>query len=102
VPCATACISPLHTHDITGIIHTESSTKKNNTLGQLMTEWNLKFNNDCFATHCLPHEAVAVFVNGIKSHANFRSIPLTDHTEIAIIVGEPPPHIPTAADWSHI
>ena len=41
-PCSTACISPLHTHAVTGILHTESSTAKYNTLGQLFTEWNVK------------------------------------------------------------
>ncbi len=70
VPCATPCISPLHTHDISGIIHTESSTHKDNTLGQLFIEWNVKFSDDCFATFCQPHKAVAVFVNGTKSQGD--------------------------------
>src|SRR3954464_4773525 len=30
--CRKPCISPLHTHDTTGILHTESSTPKPNTL----------------------------------------------------------------------
>ena len=30
-PCATPCISPLHTHDATGVIHTESSTRRTGT-----------------------------------------------------------------------
>ena len=41
MPCDKPCISPLHTHDVTGIIHTESSTHKDNTLGQLFVEWNV-------------------------------------------------------------
>ena len=40
-PCDQPCISPLHSHDITGILHTESATKKANTLGQLFSEWNV-------------------------------------------------------------
>jgi hypothetical protein len=28
VPCDRACISPLHTHDVSGVIHTESKTHK--------------------------------------------------------------------------
>src|SRR5205085_10416526 len=34
-PCHTACISPLHTHDVTGILHTESPNLVRNKLGEL-------------------------------------------------------------------
>jgi hypothetical protein len=37
--CDQPCISPLHTHDETGILHTESSDPEPNTLGQFFTEW---------------------------------------------------------------
>src|SRR5205085_274093 len=40
-PCDQACISPLHTHDTTGVLHTESSTPKDNTFGQFLTEWGV-------------------------------------------------------------
>jgi hypothetical protein len=36
--CRTPCISPPHTHDTTGILHTESANPKPNTLGQFFTE----------------------------------------------------------------
>jgi hypothetical protein len=32
--CAQPCISPSHTHDVTGILHTESPTDVDHTLGQ--------------------------------------------------------------------
>jgi hypothetical protein len=41
-PCTQACISPLHTHDVSGIVHTESSTRQDNRLGQLFVEWGVK------------------------------------------------------------
>jgi hypothetical protein len=41
VPCAQPCISPLHTHTARGILHTESATRVDNTLGQFFTEWDV-------------------------------------------------------------
>jgi hypothetical protein len=40
--CRKPCISPLHTHDGTGILHTESATPEPNTLGQFFTEWGVR------------------------------------------------------------
>ena len=56
-PCAKPCISPLHTHDVSGTLHTESATRKNNTLGQLFTEWGVKLDPNCVATYCAPDHA---------------------------------------------
>src|ERR1051326_4686973 len=36
-------ISPLHTHDTTGVIHVESPVIKDFKLGQFFTEWGLQF-----------------------------------------------------------
>jgi hypothetical protein len=102
VPCNQPCISPLHAHDVSGIIHTESSTQKDNTLGQLFTEWNVRLDGNCFATYCKPAQAVAVYVDGTKFDGDPRTIPLSDHKEIAIVAGTPPAHIPNTADWNQI
>jgi hypothetical protein len=102
IPCAQACISPLHTHDVTGIIHTESSTHKDNTLGQLFIEWNVRFDGTCVATYCEPATPVAVYVNGAKFTGDPRTIPLSNLEEIAVVVGTPPAQIPNTADWNQI
>jgi len=102
VPCDAPCISPLHTHDVTGILHTESSTPKGNTLGELFIEWNVRLDANCFATYCKPTTAVAIYVNGTRFAADPRTIPLDDHNEIAVVVGTPPAQIPNTADWSQI
>jgi hypothetical protein len=102
VPCAKPCISPLHTHDVTGILHTESSTQRDNTLGQLFIEWNVRLDANCFATFCKPAQAVAVYVDGTKFNGDPRTIPLGDHTEIAVVAGTPPAQIPNTADWNQI
>jgi hypothetical protein len=101
-PCHTACISPLHTHDITGVIHTESPTKVDNTLGQLFTEWGVKLDPSCVDTYCKPATAIAVYVNGKPFTGNPRKIDLSDREEIAIVIGTPPAAIPSVGDFSHI
>ena len=95
--CAQPCISPLHTHDVSGVIHTESSTHKDNTLGQLFTEWGVPLDANCFATYCKPAKSVAVYVDGTKFTGDPGTIPLSDRKEIAIVVGTPPAQIPNTA-----
>ena len=97
IPCDRPCISPLHTHDVTGIIHTESSTHKDNTLGQLFTEWGVRLDANCFATYCNPAKSVAVYVDGKKFIGDPGTIPLSDRTEIAVVAGKPPAQIPNTA-----
>src|SRR5205085_2307354 len=43
-PCKHPCISPLHTHDPDGILHTESARAHPNRLGQFFTEWAVRLN----------------------------------------------------------
>jgi hypothetical protein len=61
--CTTPCISPLHTHDSTGIIHTESASPEPNTLGQFFTEWGVDLGDSCVGEFCSP-EPIAFCVNG--------------------------------------
>jgi hypothetical protein len=94
-PCADPCISPLHTHDDDGILHTESPTTKTNHLGQLFTEWNVRLTPRCVGTYCKPKTKVAVYVNGDPYTGDPRAIALSDRKEIAIVIGRPPPQIPS-------
>ena len=102
VPCDKACISPLHTHDVSGILHTESATQKDNTLGQLFTEWNVRLDANCFATYCIPAKSIAIYVDGKKFDGNPPTIALTDRREIAIVIGTPPAVVPSTGDFSQI
>jgi hypothetical protein len=98
--CRKSCISPLHTHDGTGILHTESKTPKPNTLGQFFTEWGVRLSESCVGKYCDP-KPVAFYVNG-KPHAEDpRAIELTDGKEIAIVIGTPPATIPKTADFDN-
>jgi hypothetical protein len=100
VPCGQPCISPLHTHDVTGILHTESSTAEDNTLGQLFVEWGVQLTATCVGGYCPPSWPVGVYVDGRLRRGDLRTIALSDHEEIAIVIGAPPKQIPTTADWS--
>lgn len=96
VPCQHPCISPLHTHDATGILHTETRTVRPNHLGQFFVEWKVRLTRSCVARYCAPRTRIAVYVNGKRYGGDPRSILLSNHREIAVVVGRPPRHIPAA------
>jgi hypothetical protein len=95
-PCAQPCISPLHTHDVSGILHTESATPHPNDLGQFFTEWNVALDRHCVGGYCRPAASVLVYVDGDRYTENPRAILLANHREIAIVIGTPPKKIPTS------
>ena len=97
--CAKPCISPLHTHHETGIIHTESASSEPNTLGQFFIEWGVALSDSCVGEYCSP-KPIAFYVNGELYTGDPSAIELTDQKEIAIVIGTPPPEIPSTADFS--
>jgi hypothetical protein len=97
--CAKPCISPLHTHHETGIIHTESESSEPNTLGQFFIEWAVALSDSCVGDYCSP-KSIAFYVDGEPYTGDPSAIELTDHKEIAIVIGTPPPQIPSTADFS--
>jgi hypothetical protein len=98
--CDQPCISPLHTHDPDGILHTESATEETNQLGQLFTEWGVALANDCVGEYCEPDTTIEVYVDGKPYQGDPASIELVDRREIAVVIGTPPAEIPTTADFS--
>ena len=97
--CAKPCISPLHTHDNTGILHTESASPVPNRLGQFFTEWGVRLGRACVGGYCRPSN-IEFYVNGNRYGGDPRAILLTDRKEIAIVIGTPPKKIPKTADIS--
>ncbi len=97
--CKKPCISPLHTHDDTGILHTESSTPDPNTLGQFFTEWGVDISSSCVADIC--DKPIAFYVDGEKYTRDPSAIQLTYQEEIALVIGDPPAQIPRTADFSN-
>jgi hypothetical protein len=98
--CDRPCISPLHTHDVTGILHTESATDVENTLGQFFTEWAQRLDATCVSSYCRPAVKIEVYIDGELYSGNPADIGLSNHREIAIVIGTPPAQIPATADFS--
>jgi hypothetical protein len=98
-PCDQPCISPLHTHDVTGILHTESATQTPNTLGEFFTEWDVKLDDKCVGGYCEPGTSVLIFVDGDRYTDDPDAIELSNHREIAIVIGTPPATIPSSFDF---
>jgi hypothetical protein len=90
--CGKPCISPLHTHDDSGILHTESQKAHPNHLGQFFTEWRLRLSRACVGGYC---GHVKFYVDGKPFTGDPRSIALTNFKEIAIVIGKPPSSIPS-------
>ena len=97
--CGQPCISPLHTHDDSGILHTESATPTPNTLGQFFTEWGVRLSQSCVGSYCSPKQ-IKIYVDGKPYTKDPTAIQLTYQEEIAIVIGTAPAHIPDTADFS--
>jgi hypothetical protein len=94
-PCTQPCISPLHTHDVSGILHTEAKKDQFNNLGEFFTEWNVRLDSKCVGGYCKPAAPITVYVDGEAYTADPRKITLEDHREIAVVIGSPPADIPS-------
>jgi hypothetical protein len=97
--CDDPCISPLHTHDITGVIHIEAPSETTFTLGEFFTEWGVRLDRSCVGGYCGPSAGVAVFVDGMRRSGNPADIPLSAHEEIAVVIGTPPTSIPDSYEF---
>jgi hypothetical protein len=81
-------ISPLHTHDASGVIHIEAAQPATFTLGQFFTEWGVRLAPGCVGAYCDgANQPVRFYVDGKPVTSDPREIALTAHEEIAIIVG---------------
>jgi hypothetical protein len=99
--CFAPCLSPLHTHDPSGIIHTESKDPNQEpyTLGQFFTEWGVTLDDQCVGEFCRSDTSIAVYLDGKKYDGNPAEIELKSHLEIAIIIGKPPTVIPDSWEF---
>jgi hypothetical protein len=84
-------LSPIHTHDFSGLIHVEAPTKRTFTLGQFWDVYGVRFNAQCVGGEC---GGVKVYVNGTRYLGNARAIVLREHEELAVVVGKPPKRMP--------
>jgi hypothetical protein len=96
--CAQPCISELHTHDPTGVLHSESGPPGPNLLGQFFEEWGVRLNATCVGGYCRPTSTIQILVDGALYSGNPARIALTNYREIAIVVGSSPDAVPSRYD----
>lgn len=93
-------ISPVHTHDTSGIIHVESNTVRNFTLGEFFDVWGVRFTKDCIGEYCsTATSTLDVYANGLPVPSDPRNLVLTAHQEIVVVYGttkETPTTIPSS------
>jgi hypothetical protein len=87
-------ISPLHTHDASGVIHVESSTVRSYSLAELFAVWGVRLTKTCLAGEC-GEGKLHFFVDG-KPATDPNLIVLTHHQEIAVAFGPPPKPVPSS------
>lgn len=81
-------ISPLHTHDTSGVIHVESPVRASFTLGQFMTEWDVALDADRLGgLRTDAGHRLRVFVDGRAHQGDPAAITLRAHDEIALVYG---------------
>jgi len=81
-------IAPLHTHDAAGIIHVESPTEYDYTLGQFFEVWGVRFSRTCIGGLCNSGDkTLRVFVWGKPFTGDPTRIVLDEHQEIVIAYG---------------
>ena len=83
IDATTQQLSPIHTHDRTGIIHVESPTPGTFYLGQFFTEWGVSL------------AGARAWVDG-QPTADPAGIVLRDHQMIVVAWGPPPSPVPSS------
>jgi hypothetical protein len=84
-----SCLYWLHTHDTTGVIHIESPTQKNYTLGNFFDEWSQRFSSLSYPSELDLTSGWQIWVNGKPYSGDFRNIQLTAHELITLAYNSP-------------
>lgn len=96
-------ISPVHTHDSSGVIHIESPVKRAFTLGEFFTEWDVGLSADSIGgLRAGDGKTLRAFINGNPVTGNPAALPLNAHDEIVLIYGtaQPGESIPAHYDFA--
>ena len=81
-------ISPLHTHDDSGVIHIESPVKRQFSLGEFFTEWGVSLSADNIGgLRAADDKTVRAYVNGRLHMGDPAAIMFNQHDEIALVFG---------------
>src|SRR5262245_49643758 len=81
-------LSPIHTHDATGIVHVESPTVQPFFLGQFFGVWGVRFTSSCLGGYCASGaKRLWVFSDGKLLRSDPRALRLGEHEEIVVAYG---------------
>jgi hypothetical protein len=85
-------MSALHTHDDSGVIHVEAPAKRQFSLGEFFSEWQVSLSADNIgALRADDGKRLRVFVNGTLQTGNPAAILFNAHDEVAVVYGTPQP-----------
>jgi hypothetical protein len=88
IDAAARFISPIHTHNASGIVHVESPQIRTFTLGQLFDVWGVRLTRTCLGGYCARGgDRLAVFADGRRVAGDPRVVPLAPHAEIVVAYG---------------
>lgn len=82
-------ISPVHTHDPSGIIHIEAPAPHPFTLGQFFIEWNVRLSAKCLGSLCSGNgKSLRLYVGGKPGPTDPATLILAAHQEIVLVYGD--------------
>ncbi len=97
-------IAPIHTHDASNVIHVESPTVQDFTLGQFFDIWGVQFTANAIGGYTSDAtNTLTVFVNGKEFAGDPRTLILAPHQEIVVTFGtkaEIPNPVPSSYTFS--
>lgn len=97
--------SPVHTHDVSGVIHMEAASQATFTLGEFFDVWGVRFTSTCLGGSCSTGgQTLRLFVNGKPYTGDPRALALSDHDEVVVAYGtqaQLPSPIPATFDWAN-
>ncbi len=95
-----SCYYWLHTHDTTGVIHIESPTQKDYTLGNFFDEWSANFSSLGYPSQLALTTGWQIWVDGKPYTGDFHNIPLTSHKLITMAYNSPGVKPDTTYAWN--
>jgi len=100
-------VASLHTHTSDGLVHIESGTVADFTLGQFFDVWGVRYTPRCLGAHCEDGtNELQVFVDGEPyTGGDITEVPLDPESVIVVTYGtqdELPDPIPSTFDFSSI
>ncbi len=96
----------IHTHTADGVVHMESSTVRDFTLGEFFDVWGVRLTSRCLGGYCTQGgDVLQVFKGGQEVTGSIRGVVLDDQSVVVVTFGTPdelPNPIPSTFDFGSI